>query len=60
MANSPKLARQVLKHIQNNPNGIFRQFNAPQLAAIEAALTRRMTMIQGPPGTGTWCIEFAV
>ena len=47
MASSHKLANQVLKYIKSNIHGNFCEFNAPQLAAIEAALTRRMTMIQG-------------
>lgn len=47
MANSLKLASQVLNYIKSNTHGVFREFNTPQLAAIEAALTRRITMIQG-------------
>jgi regulator of nonsense transcripts 1 len=49
---STKLAKQAITHIQSNPQGVFRPFNGPQLTAIEAALTRRLTLIQGPPGTG--------
>jgi AAA domain len=60
MATSPKLASQVLKHLQSNPRGSFREFNAPQRAAIEAALTRRMTLIQGPPGTGKTVVAAAI
>jgi hypothetical protein len=52
MATSYKLASQAVKYMKSNPHGVFRTFNAPQLASIEAALTRRMTMIQGPPGSG--------
>jgi hypothetical protein len=52
MATSYKLASQAVKYMKTNPHGVFRTFNAPQLASIEAALTRRMTMIQGPPGSG--------
>jgi hypothetical protein len=54
MATSYKLASQAVKYMKSNPHNVFRGFNAPQLAAIEAALTRRMTMIQGPPGSGEW------
>ena len=36
--------------MQNNPDGTFPPFNGPQISAIGAALTRRVTMIQGPPG----------
>jgi hypothetical protein len=54
MATSYKLASQAVKYMKTNPHGVFRTFNAPQLASIEAALTRRMTMIQGPPGSGKW------
>ena len=43
---------------QNNP--AFPSFNGPQLSAIEAALTRRMTMIQGPPGTGKTTVAAAI
>lgn len=60
MTTSPKLASQVLKHIQSNPRGTFREFNSPQRAAIEAALTRRLTLIQGPPGTGKTCVAAAI
>jgi hypothetical protein len=54
MATSYRLASQAVKYMKSNPHAVFRTFNAPQLAAIEAALTRRMTMIQGPPGSGEW------
>jgi hypothetical protein len=56
METSYKLASQAVKYMKSNPHGVFRTFNAPQLASIEAALTRRMTMIQGPPGSGE-CIS---
>lgn len=59
MGNSAKLASKVLKHMLSNP-ALFRDFNAPQRAAIEAALTRRMTLIQGPPGTGKTCVAAAI
>jgi hypothetical protein len=43
---SQKLANDVLQYIRANPQNIFRPFNGPQLHAIEAALTRRLTLIQ--------------
>jgi len=52
MPNSIKLANQVLAYIQKNPHNLFNPMNGPQLAAIGAALTRKLTMIQGPPGSG--------
>lgn len=60
MTTSPRLAAQILKFLKDNPNGIFREFNSPQRAAIEASLTRRMTMIQGPPGSGKTTVASAV
>jgi hypothetical protein len=36
-------------YMKSNPHGV--NLHVPQLASIEAALTRRMTMIQGPPGS---------
>jgi hypothetical protein len=50
LASSPKLAKQVLSYISSNPYGTFSRFNGPQLTAFEAAQTRRLTLIQGPPG----------
>jgi hypothetical protein len=62
MANSHKLAKEVVKYMymKSNKGGIFPNFNAPQLAATEAALTRRMTMIQGPPGSGKTTVAAAI
>jgi len=50
MPESIKLCNQVLGYLQSNPHGTFPQFNGPQISAIGASLTRRLTMIQGPPG----------
>ena len=52
MPSSVKLANQALAYIQKNPHNVFNPMNGPQLAAIGAALTRKLTMIQGPPGSG--------
>ena len=46
---SHQLTNQVMSFIQTNP--LFPQHNEPQLTAIQAALTRKCTLIQGPPGT---------
>lgn len=54
------LANQVLGFIQSNPGNLFRTFNGPQLKAIGAALTRKMTMIHGPPGTGKTSVAGAI
>lgn len=51
MPSSAKLAQQAMRHMLAHPK-IFGQLNGPQLAAVEAALTRRLTLVQGPPGTG--------
>jgi AAA domain len=50
LPNSSNLANQALQYMQSNPHGIFGKFNGPQLTSIGAALTRRLTLIQGPPG----------
>ena len=48
---STKLTNQVMSYIEGNPNNLFPRYNEPQLTAIRSALTRRLTLIQGPPGT---------
>ena len=58
-ASSHKLAQEVVKTIQSSPQR-FRSLNAPQLAAVQAALTRRCTLIQGPPGTGKTTVASAI
>ena len=50
LPSSVQLTNQVMSYIDANPNDIFPRYNEPQMTAIRAALTRRMTMIQGPPG----------
>ena len=50
MPESTKLCNQVLAYLQSNPHGSFPQFNRSQISAIAASLTRRLTLIQGPPG----------
>jgi len=57
---STKLANEVLRFLQDNPQNLFRTFNGPQLSAIGAALTRRLTLIQGPPGTGKTTVASAI
>ena len=58
---SIKLAQQFLSYLQRNADGRFKYiYNTPQLAAIEAALTRRITLIQGPPGTGKTSVAAAI
>ena len=59
MADSVKLANQALAYIQKNPN-IFNPMNGPQLASIGAALTRKLTLIQGPPGSGKTTVASAI
>jgi hypothetical protein len=59
MPESIKLANQALGYIQKNPN-IFNSMNRPQLASIGAALTRKLTLIQGPPGSGKTTVASAI
>ena len=48
---SVRLADEVMGYIRANPGGkLFPKYNEPQLTAIRSALTRRLTLIQGPPG----------
>lgn len=58
MTNSPALAQRTLAHLRAKAAG--RVYNAPQVAAIEAALSRRWTLIQGPPGTGKTSVAAAI
>ena len=60
MGNSQQLAKKALSYIRSNDQQIFEKFNEPQLAAINAALTRRLTMVQGPPGTGKTSVASAI
>ena len=51
MKESTRLTNEVLNYLQSSDsNGTFPQYNGPQLSSIGAALTRKLTMIQGPPG----------
>ena len=59
MANSVKLAHQAIRYMQAQPQ-VFRQLNGPQLAAVEAALTRRLTLVHGPPGTGKTTVSASI
>jgi hypothetical protein len=60
VATSPKLAQDFVSSIQSNLQGRFNPFNGPQLTAIEAALSRRLTLIQGPPGSGKTTVAAAI
>ena len=59
MQQSTKWCNEYLAYLQSNHNRAFPQFNGPQLSAIGAALTRKLTMIHGPPGTGKTLIAAA-
>ena len=51
LKDSVKLTNEVLNYLQSDhPTNLFPRFNGPQLSCIGAALTRKLTMIQGPPG----------
>jgi energy-coupling factor transporter ATP-binding protein EcfA2 len=60
MPSSVKLANQALTYIQSNPHNVFQPMNGHQLAAIGAALTRKLTLIQGPPGCGKTTVASAI
>ena len=61
MQTSVKLTQQFLSYLHRNSDGRLKySYNTPQLAAIEAALTRRITLIQGPPGTGKTSVAAAI
>jgi hypothetical protein len=47
MASSQQLAKKAISYMTSDDQLIFEKFNPPQLAAINAALTRRLTLIQG-------------
>ena len=47
MGSSQKLAKKAISYMTSATQQIFEKFNQPQLAAIQAALTRRLTLIQG-------------
>jgi hypothetical protein len=47
MASSQQLAKKAISYMTSDNQQIFEKFNPPQLAAITAALTRRLTLIQG-------------
>jgi AAA domain len=60
MPTSQRLASQTTRYLINKTQTRFPAFNAPQLSAIEAALTRRLTLIQGPPGSGKTTVAAAI
>jgi hypothetical protein len=60
MGNSIATARLIIKYIKSNSKGTFPTFNTPQLMAVEAALTQRLTLIHGPPGSGKTTVAAAI
>eukprot|EP00977_Amphora_coffeiformis_P007600 scaffold1667_cov173-Amphora_coffeaeformis.AAC.28 len=59
MRTSAKLAHEAIRYMQAHPQ-VFRQLNGPQMAAVEAALARRLTLVHGPPGTGKTTVSAAI
>jgi phosphate starvation-inducible protein PhoH len=55
--NSAKYARDFCS---GSVDPISRPLNPSQLSALEAALTKRVSLIQGPPGTGKTHTSVAV
>jgi hypothetical protein len=60
LQDSTKLTNQVLGFLQKNSHNNFPNFNGPQLSAIGAALTRKLSLIHGPPGTGKTTVAAAI
>jgi superfamily I DNA and/or RNA helicase len=60
LQDSTKLTNQVLSFLQKNTQNNFPNFNGPQLSAIGAALTRKLSLIHGPPGTGKTTVAAAI
>ena len=58
LPNSLALAQGALRSLAARPGA--KPYNAPQVAAIQAALSRRLTLIQGPPGTGKTSVAAAI
>ncbi|CAB9496919.1 polymerase alpha-associated DNA helicase A [Seminavis robusta] len=60
VGSSLQMAKKAITFMKSDNQQIFEEFNQPQLAAINAALTRRLTLIQGPPGTGKTSVASAI
>ena len=60
MGDSIAATRLILKYIRSNSKGTFPAFNGPQLTALEAALTQRLTLFHGPPGSGKTTVAAAI